>query len=224
MKVEQVLKNENATPLEKARVFCLLGNPNIIGHSVARFYMNNVGELIDDFKLTTYKEAVLSDLRDFEGNKRNWQEKIKPMAKQCEDELIKEFIIGKMDKYNNLAQVKSNVLIEWAETLAAFLVGIDLRTNQIRKFLDGVRKVESNVKKLASEKPEDFTSKEIIFLKVHLAYATGRQKEVKSLMLVMNKAINKIREEGEEGFRDFEQFVKFVEAVIAYHKFYGGND
>ena len=31
-------------------------------------------------------------------------------------------------------------------------------------------------------------------------------------------------EEGKEGLEDFKVFVRFVEAVVAYHRFYGGED
>jgi CRISPR-associated protein Csm2 len=219
MKFEQALKN--ATPLEKARAFSLLGQPDFRRNSIDERYVNTVKELLDEYKLTAYQDAILNDLQNFKGVSRDWQKSLNPVKKQYEGELINKSIIEAMDTYISLDQVNTSVLIEWAETLAAYLVGVGLKTSQIRKFLDGVRKLDVNVKNAA---PEEFNSNDVIFLKVHLAYAKARQEEVKPLMLVMNNAINKIRSEGLDGFRDFKQFIKFVEAVVAYHKYYGGND
>jgi len=219
MKVVQALKN--ATPLEKARAFSILGNPEFAGRSVKDKYIYSAQELIEDFKLTKYGEVILDELKNFKGKKRDWERDISSVVKQYQNELIDRFILKQLDTCPNLKEVKSKLLIEWAEVLAAFLVGRGLKTNQIRKFLDGVRKVEVNIKRSS---PEEFTSKEVMFLKVHLAYAKARQEAVKPLMFVMNSAIDKVREEGKEGFKDFEQLIKFVEAVVAYHRFYGGSD
>lgn len=217
MKVLEALKN--AGPLDKARVFSILGSPEFYKGKVDRRYIENAEELLEDFRLEKYQREIISELE--KGKKPNeWEKKIAPVKKQYEKELIKDYIIENMDSYDYLDEVESKRLVEWAEILAAYLVGVGLKTNQIRKFLDGVRKVEANIK---MNDPKKFSLRDVLLLKVHLAYAKGRQESVKALMLVMDKAIDKIRE-GEEGFRDFDCFVKFVEAVVAYHKFYGGKD
>jgi len=219
MNVLQALKN--ATSLEKARVCSVYWKPQFYRNKIKESYLKEVEDILQDYKLVAYKDTILKDFKQFQGKPRDWNRKKRQIIDLYINELVKGCIIKEMDNYTNLSQIKSDVLIEWSEILASLLVGNDLKTNQIRKFLDGVRKVEVNVKK---KRPEDFTSSDVVFLKVHLAYAQARQKSVKPLMLVINNAINMVKESGTEGYKDFEQLVKFTEAIVAYHRFYGGSD
>jgi CRISPR-associated protein Csm2 len=219
--MKTIQKLRSATPLEKAQILSLMASPMIRGRAVAGFAIKKTEEAMQDFSLSTYKDAVLGDLRAFKGSGWDWQRRIGPVLEREQGYLINDYILKEMDAYENLAHVPSRGLIAWAEVLAALLVAVGLRTNQIRKFLDSVRKLEVNIKRKAAE---EFTTKEVVFLKVHLAYAKARQDSVRPFMLVMNKALDKVRDEGKEGFADFEQLVRFVEAVVAYHKYYGGND
>jgi CRISPR-associated protein Csm2 len=226
MGITEILKN--ARPLEKVKASSVLWmiRPNFSREGIRSNYFEKVNNILTDFKLAVYKEPVLKELRRFQGTQRDWNNQKDKVVQKYVRELVDNYVIKEMEKVEYFSQIKPALLVEWAEILASLLVGNELKTNQIRKFLDGVRKVEINVKK---KKPQEFHSGEIIFLKVHLAYAQARQKTewkdpVRPLLLVMETAIAKIREEGEGGFRDFEQYVKFTEAVVAYHKFYGGND
>lgn len=144
------------------------------------------------------------------------------LGQEMDRELIRETIVKGVSEGPPLQDIKTDILIRWAQILALILVAEGLKTSQIRKFLSGVRGVEAKSKR---SKPEDFTRQEVAFLKVHLAYAKARQQHpVKPLMDVMTAVIDKIREEGREGLLDFNVFVRFVEAVVAYHRFYGGSD
>lgn len=144
------------------------------------------------------------------------------LGQEVDRELIRETIVKGVAEGPPLQDIKTDILIRWAQILALILVAEGLKTSQIRKFLSGVRGVEAKSKR---SKPEDFTRQEVAFLKVHLAYAKARQQDaVKPLMDVMTAVIDKIREEGREGLLDFNVFVRFVEAVVAYHRFYGGSD
>jgi CRISPR-associated protein Csm2 len=94
---------------------------------------------------------------------------------------------------------------------------IRLKTSQIRKFLDAVNAIKS---KSAQQTTDDaFFRSECMLLKPKLAYAAGRQDEVKPLMSVLVPCIDRVH-----GRADFSNFYRFVEAIMAYHRFHGGRD
>ena len=104
---------------------------------------------------------------------------------------------------------------------------IYLKTNQIRKFLTAVNAITNKVnvykaKHLdATELPDELAG-EIQFLKVKAAYQAGRERSVKDFM-VQSKMKYRIEEIG-TSISKYEEFAHYVEALVAYHKFYGGND
>ena len=104
---------------------------------------------------------------------------------------------------------------------------IDLKTNQIRKFLTAVNTVTGKIdiyrtkNDLTNKLPEDLAA-EVKYLKIKIAYQAGREKSVKTFV---EKAglISWIDEIG-DNVEKYEEFAKYVEALVAYHKFYGGKD
>lgn len=120
----------------------------------------------------------------------------------------------------------SNEAVEWAKSFGEFLTKKDVKgalsTSQLRKFFGELRRIDSDF----SHKKND-----IIMLKPMLAYAVGRDKD-------KDKNKTKIKEFGEEISKgidsirlgdvihernDFKNFLKIFEAIVAYHKFYGGE-
>lgn len=102
---------------------------------------------------------------------------------------------------------------------------IDLTTSQIRKFLSSVNKIDN---RMLTEK--DVLSPDIIneikYLKIMLAYQTGRAgklgKGTNPLEPLYEDLIPKI-DAIADSKKKFIEFARYVEAIVAYHKFYGGN-
>jgi len=94
---------------------------------------------------------------------------------------------------------------------------IRLKTSQIRKFLDAVNEIKSKSVQQATD--DAFFRSECMLLKPKLAYAAGRQDEVKPLMSVLVSCIDRVYKKS-----DFSNFYRFVEAIMAYHRFHGGRD
>ena len=103
---------------------------------------------------------------------------------------------------------------------------IYLKTNQIRKFLTAVNAITNKVnvykaKHLdATELPDELAG-EIQFLKVKAAYQAGRERSVKDFM-VQSKMKHHIEGIG-TSISKYEEFAHYVEALVAYHKFHGGD-
>lgn len=128
-------------------------------------------------------------------------------------------IVGMINKLDTLASFKGEDLVNTADKFGKHLKDKGLKTSQIRKFLDAVKKMKYQE---TASSGFDFRN-EAMLIKPKLAYASGRQDPksdaVKPLMEVMNSCIDKIN-----GKEDFDKFYKFVEAIVAYHKYYGGKE
>lgn len=101
-----------------------------------------------------------------------------------------------------------------------------LTTSQIRKFLSAVNVINNKVMVWEMEQNAEQTtlsndlSAEIRYLKVKLIYQ-AKEKSVKDF-IEKAKLLEKIDKIGDNLGR-YREFAKFVEAVVAYHKFEGGN-
>jgi len=107
-------------------------------------------------------------------------------------------------------------LVEQAEGFGVYLQQNQLKTNQVRKFLDAVNRIKADL-----PEDNDFSKieTEIVLLKPKLAYAAARQASVQALSKVMSAAIDQVHSIG-----DFQRLVQFLESTIAYHKAAGGRD
>ena len=128
------------------------------------------------------------------------------------DQVVKELTALK-----TLSALEADKLVDLAEKMGDFLANrIRLKTSQIRKFLDAVNEIKS---KGIQEQNEKFFRSECMLLKPKLAYAAGRQDEVKPLMAVLAPCIDRVHNK-----EDFTRFYRFVESIIAYHRYHGGCD
>lgn len=108
---------------------------------------------------------------------------------------------------------------------------IDLKTNQIRKFLNYVNVLRNKVdiycaKNLMATTLSPELTMEVEFLRVNIVYLVGRDTDKSNAVKkFVDKAglADKIAEIGNNIAR-FNKFCKFVEALVAFHKFYGGRD
>jgi CRISPR-associated protein Csm2 len=126
-------------------------------------------------------------------------------------------------KDGHLRNYEIRQLVKEAELLGTYLKEQGLKTNQIRKFLDAVKRLKV---KLAQDKEESFSviEDELFLLKPKLAYAAIRQQDrggnpVKPLSDVISEAIDKVKDSP-----DFYRLVQLIESIIAYHKAAGGKD
>ncbi|MDM8523138.1 type III-A CRISPR-associated protein Csm2 [Desulfococcaceae bacterium HSG8] len=104
-----------------------------------------------------------------------------------------------------------------AEVMGRYL-SYNIRMNAIRRFLTAFRKIEV-------AKPYDPDL--VALVRPKLAYAVGRSSlDEKRFLLrfmgIFDPVLQAVSATGEE--KDFEKSLKFMESVIAYHRFYGGDD
>ncbi|KPQ40456.1 MAG: subtype III-A CRISPR-associated protein Csm2 [Phormidium sp. OSCR] len=128
---------------------------------------------------------------------------------------IQKTIIKHIDGLGSLKDYYIRDLVNHAEEFGNFLRSERLETNQVRKFLDAINQLKTEL-----TKDNDFKQIEtgVVLLKPKLAYAAARQKAAKPLSQVMSKAIDKVKTT-----QDFERLVQFIESIIAYHKAAGGK-
>ena len=104
---------------------------------------------------------------------------------------------------------------------------IDLKTNQIRKFLTAVNITANKVSIYRSKYPQskqlsDELADEIRYLQVKLVYQ-ARDKGVVKKFIEEAKLLTFVKDIGNSIVK-FEKFCRYVEALVAYHKYYGGKD
>ena len=128
------------------------------------------------------------------------------------------------NQITDLSSVNAEKLIDVAEKVGKFLArrskenqeAIDLKINQIRRFLDAARRIESEIKAKSFAEVKD----SIVLLRPKLAYAAGRERKVRPLMNVLDPAI----QSGTQSKENFEKLLRLIEGIIAYHRFHGGTN
>ena len=132
-------------------------------------------------------------------------------------------MVNKIDITVGRKDYKTRELVEDTEELGKKLAR-DLKTTQIRKFLDAVNRLKAQ-----PDRDKNFTEKikpELDLLRPKLAYAAARQRKadgnpgpVEPLRKVLEAAIKKVDKP-----EDFTRLVQLIESIIAYHKAEGGKD
>lgn len=212
---------EKASPLEKVHMYSLLNGVRIDrSNQISKTDKEKCLFGLSTYGLERYRATLAKDLDEYNGSFRDWDQPKRNAVQRNKKNIVEDHVLEKIKGVNYLAEISARDLIECAEIVGFYLVFNGLKTNQVRKFLDGVRRIQTDVNKY----PECFQSDQVVMLKVHLAYAYGRAREVEVLMHVLNLCIDRVRVQGQEGYKDFMQMVKMVESIVAYHRFYGGSD
>ena len=103
------------------------------------------------------------------------------------------------------------ILVETAEQLGQQLARERLTTSQVRNIYGAVKKMQMK---------GELDTHKFLMLKPKLAYAAKRHGGgVDTLKDVLTQAIDLVGNDSKK----FNRFVDFFEAILAYHKFYGGN-
>jgi CRISPR type III-A-associated protein Csm2 len=176
---------------------------------------------------------------DQRGGGDRYRESKEAKTKRLIQEFKNDFDRKYGDAIKNFGQVDGKTLIAMAEFVGFRLVrdpidragnckeGLDLKMNQIRRFLDALRRIENEMESPKWQKlgENDPNWKEIEYkltlLTPKLAYAAGRVDEAKPLMKVLEPAIMAT---AKNPGKYFPQLLDFMEAIVAYHCFYGGKN
>ena len=102
-----------------------------------------------------------------------------------------------------------------------------LKKSQIRKFLTAVNMLTNKINMYKIHHPGQVEmsaelAAEVEYLKVKLVYQMGRDRAVREFAdrAGLQAEVDAIR----GNIRQYESFARYMEALVAYHKFYGGND
>ncbi|MDI9624112.1 MAG: type III-A CRISPR-associated protein Csm2 [Candidatus Aenigmatarchaeota archaeon] len=124
---------------------------------------------------------------------------------------IVEYVKSNLDE---ILEGNAEKMVECADKFGQYL-SKDERRKPKRLTTSQIRGIFSQVQRM-----HGFDSDKLNLLRPHLAYAAGRHRDtkVKDLQDVLDTAIQKVDNE-----RHFKNFKKFFEAILAYHKFHGGE-
>lgn len=103
-------------------------------------------------------------------------------------------------------------------------------TSQIRKFLSAVNKINN---KIRYQNNDDILSEDIVaeiaYMRVQFAYIVGKNKS-SNYKNKDNEGLEKLHKELDGAIANiknsksnFINFARYVEAIVAYHKFFGGD-
>jgi len=97
-----------------------------------------------------------------------------------------------------------------------------IKTNQIRNVFSTVNKIRAMQKKKSAY---ENLERELILMKPKLAYAAGRNRDVRPFKDFLASAIDGVVGAGESCKTEaLNNFFALIESVVAYHKFYGGKE
>ena len=149
---------------------------------------------------------------------------------------MQDYPIQKLEKSWVINGITPDI-VKWTESFGQFLCKKNpndtnpknaLTTGQLRKFFGEVKRIDADVIKHRTEIP---------MLKPLLASAVGRDKKKVGREMVnktrieefgeeLRKAVDAIRwSENDDVLKsDYKNFVQIFESIVAYHKYYGGQE
>lgn len=139
-----------------------------------------------------------------------------------EEKIPKEIndIVDNINSCEMLSKMDIDELVSidgFAYEIAGYAVDTGMKNTQLRSFFEVLKKLQRN-KKWEDIKPE------LILLKPRMAVRVGRSKVEEGFFKVIVAAMDKIEVDDEKDtLKNYNTFVEFFEAIIAYHKYLGGN-
>lgn len=130
------------------------------------------------------------------------------------------------EKVKDIAQEAENVILRMKENGGGKLV---ITKSQIRKFLAAVNALTNKVdvyraqRAGAVEQLSPELASAVKYLKVQLAYQAARNQTSVQPFVKQARLKERIDSIGTD-IRAYEDFAHYMEALVAYHKFYGGED
>lgn len=97
-----------------------------------------------------------------------------------------------------------------------------LTTSKIRNILSMVSQIYNDVVHSKEDKIDVEMQSRVQYLKMRIAYEAGRNRDVKDF--VKQAYLLEILSEIGDSKENLILFCNYVEALVAYHRFYGGND
>ena len=114
----------------------------------------------------------------------------------------------------------AKLLVKSADEVGRRLKEMNLTSSQIRALFGEVRQIE------ALWRTDDARARNrLILLKPKMAYRSRRERGqgVAELVGVLDPAVDFVVRDSNGEYVRFQHFVELFEAILAYHKFYGGN-
>jgi len=169
----------------------------------------------DDSKEFEWKEVeeFLMKTRGIRREKKKLKELLKEFDKAYE---IYRGFKGWLKTKESLRDVKLEQLLKGAELTGVFTSAGEVSTRQIRKVFDEIKRLKIE---LRTKGGEGVDLDRLLLLRPKLAYLEGKESRVRDYTGVMDIILEKVK-----NHEDLEKLADFSEAVVAYHKFYGGND
>jgi CRISPR-associated protein Csm2 len=199
---------------QQAIIYRIFNKAKIHDNKVDNDFFEKNKNYFRDYSLHLDDE-VKQYVSHWKGDYNAWRKELTALKEEILNSILQE-----VKGIECLSSANAADLVELAKAMGA-LLAVDLKTSQIRRFLEAVMEAEVEAKRKG---PDDFDKAKAEYLKVYLAYAAGRNEAAMSLLRILEPMISKIRPSGREGWDDFCTFVRFVRSIVAYHKFYGGGE
>ena len=126
----------------------------------------------------------------------------------------------------DLSTIEPEELNRRGEKLGEQLNKDGIKTNQIRNLYSTIHRIRVRASPPNSDINIEDINRRLIFLKPKLAYASGRQSELEPLRKLLVSAIDSVvkNTDREKHEKARENFFILMESIVAYHKFYGGEE
>lgn len=132
-------------------------------------------------------------------------------------------IIEELKEYNQFEDIGIDQIVDlnygYAFKIAQFLKNEDLRTIQLKGYLEYIERIERLDKKWDEKKIEFY------LLKPRLAMGVAKNRIPQYFFDVIIVAMDlvDVSDDETQNLKNFKYFVYFIESIIAYHKFLGGQ-